>query len=152
MDSTIIAGIISAFGGITGTFILVYFVPILKSKSFRRRNKTPDILGTWENEWFIGDKLYTTDFFEIDKWIKNNKFQGIGSDDKIGRYMISGEIHYDVFVATYEHVNYPTKGYIGTFTLKLSSAGGNLMEGCWHGFTRNDKFEGGKVICKRKQI
>ena len=148
MDSTIIAAIISGLGGIAAALASVSFSRELKSKSFRSRHEIPNILGTWQNEWFIGDKLYIKDTIEIEKWSKNNQFQGVGREEK-GKYIISGEIgSRGEILATYKNEGYPTTGYIGTFILKLS-IDGKSMEGYWHGLTPGEKLEGGKVVCKR---
>jgi hypothetical protein len=148
MDKTILAAIIGAFGGIVAAIISAVLGPWIMSKSYRSHNQTPDILGTWENEWYIEDKLYTKDTFEIERWSKNNRFEGTGHEAK-GPYRLSGEIDVSrIVVGTYVDTQYPSLGYIGTFILELS-IDGKVMEGYWHGRTAKGKIEGGRVVCRR---
>jgi len=148
MNATILAAIISAVGGILATIISAVLGPRIMSKTYRSRNQIPYILGTWENEWYIEDRLYTKDTFEIERWLRNSRFEGTGHEAK-GPYRLSGEIDVSrIVVGTYIDTCYPTLGYIGTFILELS-VDGKVMEGCWHGRTSKGKIEGGRVVCRR---
>lgn len=149
MDNTVIAAIIGAIGGVVSATIPLVLTPILKSKAYRSHNKIPDILGSWKNEWYIGDRLYTEDMFKIEKWSKKNHFEGTGYDPK-SQYRLSGEVDVSrIVVGSYIDSKYPTLGYIGTFIMELS-VDGKVMEGYWHGRTPNGDIEGGRVHCKRQ--
>jgi len=148
MDSKVKVAIITSLGTIIVAIISSIIGPLVTSGLYRSRNNVPDILGTWENEWYIEGRLYTKDTFEIERWSKNNRFEGTGHESK-GPYKLSGEVDVSRFVVgTYIDTHYPTLGYVGTFILQLS-VDGKTMEGYWHGRTKEGKIEGGRVMCRR---
>jgi hypothetical protein len=149
MDSRIIAALIGAGAAILSTLISVVLAPILKSRLFRARQEVPDILGTWRNEWSIGKKLYVTDTMKIEKWIKDNQFQGTGYDEN-SEYKIQGQIDSSrILVATYRDIKYPKRGHVGVFILELA-VDGQSMKGYWHGVVSEGDLKGGLVSCERR--
>jgi len=149
MDSTVIASIITAISLIIVAVITYIVAPRIISGIYRSRNKVPlGILGSWKAEWLIGDEVYSRDTIEIRKWGKNNTFKGKGYNER-GDYMISGEVFSsNLLVGSYKNELYPTKGYLGSFMLRLS-IDGKKMSGMWQGVTINEEIEGGAVNCSR---
>ena len=149
MDNTVIASIVSAIGGIVVAVITAIVAPKLKSGIYRNQQKVPiAVLGKWKNEWQIDNEIYDEDTMEITKWKSNNTFTGKGFNEK-GDYIISGEVFSSNYViGFYRSDSYPAKGYLGSFTLKLS-VDGKSLRGAWQGFTINEKIEGGTVICRK---
>ncbi|MFC1965461.1 hypothetical protein ACFLWI_00705 [Chloroflexota bacterium] len=149
MDNTVIASIISAIGGIIIAVITYIVAPKITSTIYRSRNKVPpNIIGSWNVEWMIGDEVYSRDRIEIMNWEKNNVFKGMGDNEK-GNYIISGEVFSsNLLIGHYKNESYPTKGYLGSFTMRLS-IDGKRMSGMWEGVTINEKIEGGAINCSR---
>ncbi len=145
MSDIIITSIVSAAGGIIVAVIVYIISPRIKSGIYRSQKKVPlYILGTWKVEWLIDGGKYSEDTIEIQKWRGNNAFIGIGYNEK-GNYKISGEVFSSKYiVGFYTSDSYPSRGYLGSFTLKLS-IDGKQMKGMWQGTTPNDLIEGGVV-------
>jgi hypothetical protein len=145
MSDAVITSIVSAVGGIIIAIITYVISPRIKSEIYRARKKVPiHILGTWKVEWLINGGKYSEDIIEIQKWRRNNTFVGIGYNEK-GNYNIYGEVFSSNYiVGFYTNKSYPSKGYLGSFTTKLS-IDGKQMKGMWQGTTPKEIIEGGAV-------
>lgn len=148
MEGVVVAALITASGLVSAACINTV-LPRMSSRVFRARNYIPDVLGTWDCEWFNGDVLYTKDQFTIVRWVRNNRIEGKGNDDR-GCYVFSGEVESSrVVKCNYRDERYPKSARTGTFILNVS-VDGRLMEGYWHGLTVEGDMRGGRVVCRKQ--
>jgi hypothetical protein len=157
MDNTIIAAIIGLTGTIIGGLITLFGKDFFE-KLAAPKNIHVDIIGLWDCEWYtkgdlgektIVEKLYNKDTVEIKK-LKGWEIDAEGTQPN-GKYLLKGRISaVNVVTLLYEGIS-KKKSLTGVVILKVSPMG-DIMEGHWYGYTREDILQGGKVIWKRSTI
>lgn len=152
MSDTIIGSMIGAGATIAAALIAWLANARLQNRAsskYRRDLGLLDPLGTWKCGWFNEDgSLYVSDRIDIDRWIKNGRFRGKGTQPELS-YIVQGEIDSTRAMAlTYRTEDFPKKAYVGVAFLTFSMDGESLS-GYWYGRTRNGELAGGKTAWHR---
>lgn len=149
MDPAIIAALI----GPVVTFILGASAQgRFRSRSQSKRIgelKAPYITGKWDSEWYFHDgkeeRRYSRELIEITKqqWAF---FEGRGKDTTRGYdYPLKGQFNsHGIITFSYDFED-QAKAIAGSGVLKLNATN-DECSGFWHGYTRENKMIGGRVV------
>lgn len=152
-----IAAVIGALGAISGAIITGIVGPLITRRLQSRRNRisrqsggVPDILGTWDTSWYVGERQLHGGRIIFEDWIDSTHVAGHGYGRSERGYIMTGEIDASrVFVGTYKSKDYPTIGFIGAAVLEVS-LDTKEMSGTWTGRTSRDVYvTDGRVTFKR---
>lgn len=153
MDNQIIFTTFILSGVVLGTAIGVMLTLLWhnrRSNLFRVQQDIPNIIGSWECQWYDDAKESNepkvVDTVEIQKWTTNGQFLARGFQPQFHlSYPVTGEIDPSrVVTLIYKAARYPYEPNRGIACLQLSRDG-ETMEGYWFGRRSSGQLGGGKV-------